>query len=440
MKYVQFIIFYLNILGAMGFSLIAPLFPPLCKQKDISNQICSYLISSICITQIFGSIYCPSYIQTIGKRKLFLISLIGQTFCTFYYGFMVFIQNNFIFIFTGFVDRLLHGLFSAFISVIAFSITTDINEGKELERAMGYMELSWGIGLAIGPAVIGMFFDIGGYCLPFMLIGLIYLSGVYLFFNIPESQIKRNKSINSNSLEGEGEEEKKSKEKFSFLTVMSYAECALLVCCIMVELNTTDFFTPTLVNYLNDSFSLSTSKASFFFLASTFGYIICTQMINKLTDLCNNFKLIFIGHIMGSFCCLLTAPMGILPHNYIIIFVGIFIQGFIQGVINIPSFIELNNFGKKQFPDNKQLQSDIPSALFNFSFFIGDLFEPVVGAWITAHYDFQTSAYFSAFCSFLMAVSFGYYHHNNIKGINIIENEMQLIEKESSIKKALDDL
>ena len=152
-----------------------------------------------------------------------------------------------------------------------------------------------------------------------MLIGLIYLSGVYLFFNIPESQIKRNKSINSNSLEGEGEEEKKSKEKFSFLTVMSYAECALLVCCIMVELNTTDFFTPTLVNYLNDSFSLSTSKASFFFLASTFGYIICTQMINKLTDLCNNFKLIFIGHIMGSFCCLLTAPMGILPHNYIII-------------------------------------------------------------------------------------------------------------------------
>jgi MFS family permease len=365
------------------------------------------------------------------------MSLIGQTICTFYYGFMAFIQNNFFFIFTGFVTRFLHGLFSAFVSVIAFSITTSINEGKELERAMGYMELSWGIGLAIGPAVIGMFFDIGGYCLPFILIGLIYLSGVYLFNNLTESQIGENKSRKSSINSSEGE---KTKEKFSFLTVMSYIECVLLVGCIMVELNTTDFYTPTLVNYLNESFSISTSKASFFFLASTLGYIICTQMINKLTDLCNNFKLIFIGHIMGSFCCLLTAPMGILPHNYLIIFLGIFMQGFLQGVINIPSFIEFNNFGKKYFPNNSKLQSDIPSSLINFSFFVGDLFEPVIGAWITAHYDFQASAYFAAFCSFLMGISFGYYHYNSIKGIYKVENEMKLIEKESSINKSDDNL
>ena len=62
MKYVQIIIFYLNLLGAMGFSLIAPLFPPLCREKGISNQICSYIISSICISQIITTIYSVSYI------------------------------------------------------------------------------------------------------------------------------------------------------------------------------------------------------------------------------------------------------------------------------------------------------------------------------------------------------------------------------------------
>ena len=346
MKYVQIIIFYLSILGAMGFSLIAPLFPPLCKEKGISNQICSYIISSICITQIFTSIYCPSYIQKFGTRRLYLISLIGQTICTFYYGFMVFIKSNFVFIFTGFIARLLHGIFSSLVSVIAFSITTLINEGKELERAMGYMELSWGIGLAIGPAVIGACFDIGGYCLPFILIGFVDLSGVYLFYKIPEKEIVESKSRKGslNSLE-----EENKKEKFSFLTVMSYIECVLLVGCIMIELNTTDFFIPTLVNYLNDRFSIKTSKASLFFLASTFGYIISTQMINKLTDLCNNFKLIFIGHLVGSICCLLTAPIGFLPQSYLFILLGIFIQGYAGGVVNIPTFIELNNFGKKNF-------------------------------------------------------------------------------------------
>jgi hypothetical protein len=39
-----------------------------------------------------------------------------------------------------------------------------------------------------------------------------------------------------------------------------------------------------------------------------------------------------------------------------------------------------------------------------------------------------------------MAISFGYYHYNNIKGINKVENEKKLIEKESSINKSDDNL
>ena len=426
MKYVQIIIFYLNLLGAMGFSLIAPLFPPLCKEKGISNQICSYIISSLCITQIFASIYCPTIIPKVGIKRLFLISLIGQTICTFFYGFMVFIDINSLFIFTGFVTRLFHGIFSSFVSVIALSITTLINEGKELEKALGYFELSWGIGLAIGPAIIGIFFDFGGYCFPFILIGFVDLSGVYLFFRISDEEIEKSKSRKSSINSSDNDN---LKEKSSFLIILSYVECIMFVCCIMIQINTIDFYIPTLVNYLNESFSISTSKASFFFLISTLGYIISTQMINKLTDLFNNFQLIFVGHLMASFCCLLTAPMGIFPHSYICILIGIFLQGYVGGLINIPTFIELNNLGKKIFPQNKQLQRDIPSSLINLSFFVGDLIEPVIGAWITAHINFQASAYFSAFCSFSMALIFGYYFYNEIKGIKNIENKIQLIEK-----------
>ena len=181
MKYTQMIVFFFNIIGAMGFSLIAPLFPPLCKLKGISNEICSYIISSICISQIFGSIYSPIFIEKVGIKQLYLISLIGQSICTFCYSFIVYIDNNFIFIITGFIIRLLHGIFSIFVSVISFSITSLINEGKELERAMGYMELSWGIGLALGPVIISIFFGIGGYSLPFIIIGFVDLSTIFFF-------------------------------------------------------------------------------------------------------------------------------------------------------------------------------------------------------------------------------------------------------------------
>lgn len=437
MKYVQLILCYLNLLSAMSFSLIAPLLPPLCKEKGISNQICSYIISSLCFTQILTALYCPNLIQKYGQKRLFLISVIGQTVCTFFYGFMAFIYNNSLFIFTGFLARLLHGFFTSVVNIISFSMTALINKGKELERAMGYMELSWGIGLAVGPAVIGIFFDIGGYFLPFILIGTIYSSGVYFFYQIPNEDFgegdSNQGSINSIELNNEKDNPKKNNmNNFLFLYIMFYPQAMILMGCLMIELNTTDFYIPTLVNYLKESFSIETSKASLFFLASTFGYIICTQVINQLTDLFNNFKLIFIGHILGFICCLLTAPIGFLPHNYIFIIIGIFIQGFVAGMINIPGFVELNNFGKKLFPHDSHLQRDIPSSLFNFSFFFGDLVEPILGSWINAHFNFQISAYFAAFLSILMAVIFYYYYFNEIKETPKNEINIQLINKEMS--------
>ncbi len=426
MKYVQVILSYLNLLSAMSFSLIAPLLPPLCKEKGISNEICSYIISSLCVTQILTALYCPNLIQKYGQKKLFLVSVIGQTVCTFYYGLMVFVHSNSLFITTGFLNRLLHGFFTSIVNIISFSMTALINKGKDLERAMGYMELSWGIGFSVGPAVIGVFYDIGGYCLPFIIIGIIYISGVYFFYQIPDEDFGEGTN--------ENKDENKENNNFLFLSVMLYPQAIILMGCLMVQLNNTDFYIPTLVNYLKDSFSIQTSRASLFFLPQTLGYIICTQVINQLTDLCNNFRLMFIGHIFGAFCCLLIAPIGILPQSYIFIIIGIFLQGFIAGMINIPGYVELNNFGKYLYPNNSHLSRDIPSSLFNFSFFVGDLIEPVLGSWINFHFSFHMSAYFASFLSIIMAFILYHNYSNEIKKPPLIESEnnIELIDKKLS--------
>ena len=81
--------------------------------------------------------------------------------------------------------------------------------------------------LAIGPSIFEIFFDIGGFCLPFIIICFVDLSCVYLFYNIPDKEMEENKSRKSsiNSLE------QGNNEKFSFLKVISYKECFLLVGC-----------------------------------------------------------------------------------------------------------------------------------------------------------------------------------------------------------------
>lgn len=439
MKKEQIVLCYLNALGAMAYSLIAPLFPPLFKERGIENIVCSYIIAIICLTNIIAAIYCSYLCEKFGQLNLFLFSVIGQTFSTFFYGISVFISNNPLFIFLGFANRLFHGFCTGVVNVVSFSITSQINRGKELETATGYMELSWGAGLTVGPAIIGMIFDIGGYSLPFIIIGFITLTGVYYTYyiiyigDLEKYEDKTNNDIeqNTNHLISDNNNDN---DKESYVLALKYPPTLLLGLCLIIELNTLAFYIPTLVNYLKDSFNISTSKASLFFLASTLGYVLCTQVINKITNILTNFKIIFYGLFLGAFCCLFTVPMGILPHSYIFILIGIFFEGFTQGLINITTFIELTNVGKKLFPHNKRLQLDIPASVFNLSFYIGDLFEPVLGSWITTNYYFQISAYFACFVSLCYGILFGIYFNKeiNMPKINEENLDIQLIDKKLS--------
>jgi MFS family permease len=99
MNKVQIVLFYLNALGAMGYSLIAPLFPPLFKERGLSNLVCSYIIACISLTNVIAAIYCSFLSEKFGQKNLLLFSVTGQTICIFLYGLSVYIYNNPLFIF-----------------------------------------------------------------------------------------------------------------------------------------------------------------------------------------------------------------------------------------------------------------------------------------------------------------------------------------------------
>ena len=165
----------------------------------------------------------------------------------------------------------------------------------------------------------------------------------------------------------------------SLFTAIKYIPTMLLFLCQLIQLNCIDFYIPTLVNHLKDSFDISTSRASWFFILATVGSAISTQLITKFTDCFNNFQLMYYGLYLGAFFVLFIPPITILPQSYILIIIGIFAEGFLSVIINIPCFIEYSNVVKKLFPLNKNLQQNIPSSLFNLCFYVGDLIEPVIG-------------------------------------------------------------
>lgn len=73
-----------------------------------------------------------------------------------------------------------------------------------------------------------------------------------------------------------------------------------------------------------------------------------------------------------------------------------------------------------------KVQLDIPSSVFNISFYIGDFIEPIIGSWITTNYYYQMSAYFAYCCSIIFATFFGWIFNDEInKQIND-ENQINL--------------
>jgi predicted MFS family arabinose efflux permease len=66
----------LNCFAAIGYSLIAPLYPKMAKEKGIGENICGiaisiYAISNFCITP-----FCPKIIQIFGRKRLLYLALL----------------------------------------------------------------------------------------------------------------------------------------------------------------------------------------------------------------------------------------------------------------------------------------------------------------------------------------------------------------------------
>ena len=156
-------ILFMNMWASMGYSLVAPLLPSMCKERNISSKTCSLLISVMALSQAFTTIYFPRIVSKYGRQKLLLFSLFIQTLVTIFYGLMNYINKNFYFILTGFICRIIHGIVSCNINSICFFILSMINKDLDWKSSTGYIEISSMMGVTIGPIMVSIFYDIGGY-------------------------------------------------------------------------------------------------------------------------------------------------------------------------------------------------------------------------------------------------------------------------------------
>ncbi len=403
LKYEQKILCLINASTSMAFSMIGPLYPPMALNKGVSVQISGIVIGIFSLAQLFMSIFSTSIIQKFGRKNLCFYFILINSICSFLYSILIFIDNFYFFLFMSFFIRFIHGFVGCGLAIISISITTIINNEKELIEATSYLELFWGLGFSLGPPIISLFYYIGGYSLPFIVFGLIFLCALYF-----ENQLSFDTIINDND-----NDENENNNNISIFSIINNCKIKIFIFVCIVQLNCDNFYTPTLSNYLSQRFSLSISICSLFFMLTTVSYTISTLTINQISKFFSNHLCISIGLFLSFIGSFFVAPFKYLPQSYWTIVIGLIIIGFQNALVYVPMYIELNKI-INNIICNQKLSADFTGSIYNLSFNIGDLINPIISGFISNISCFQYSAYYTGFLALLASIIFGVYNYDII--------------------------
>lgn len=74
MKSQVLLLFAINLFSAMGYSLIAPLFPTLGEKRHIGENLIGWIISTYALFNFMITPFCPALANKYGRKKIFYLS------------------------------------------------------------------------------------------------------------------------------------------------------------------------------------------------------------------------------------------------------------------------------------------------------------------------------------------------------------------------------
>ena len=141
------IIFLVTFIGLMGFGIILPLFPFYAERLGASPEVITLTMAVFSLGQFIASPFWGRLSDSIGRKKVLIISLIGSSIS---YVMLAFAETLTMVI----ISRVLSGLMAGNIS-IAFAYVADITDEENRSAGLGKVSAALGLGFMTGPAIGG---------------------------------------------------------------------------------------------------------------------------------------------------------------------------------------------------------------------------------------------------------------------------------------------
>nr|CDQ01013.1 Bm4394, isoform d [Brugia malayi] len=352
-----------NLGSTSAYSCIAPFYSNEAKIKGLRSFEIGVVFGVFELIMFFIAPLFGKYMVSIGSKKMF-VSGIGVTGITVVlFGFLNYIESPSLFFWSSIGLRILEAIGDAAFVTSSFVIGVKCFPGR-IAIVVGVLETFVGLGSTAGPLLGGILYEIGGFKLPFIVLGIILLFlGLVAYFlveNMDDDVVMDGKGM-------------LGMLKIPLLWIMIHA---VVMCAISLS-----FLDPTLADHLA-SFKLTPSIIGLMFLLSGGIYTITAPFWSIIIDKFNCSKaIIMFGIIAVVISMIIIGPSPFLnaEKNLGWIEVALGILGLATSALYIPTFqISIDTLCEYGYGKSLQTYGCI-SGLFQSAYSFGSFFGPTVG-------------------------------------------------------------
>ncbi|CAL8093269.1 unnamed protein product [Orchesella dallaii] len=168
-----------NFLAGMVYNMKGPFYPQEAESKGVTPSQYGFVFGIFEFVKVFASPLYGKYMNQLGTRKIFLGSLYIVAICSILFGLLDEISDATTFLVCSLALRVVEAIGSSGYSCALFSIIAHEFPGS-VATAFAVLEACFGVGLIIAPPLGGVLYQLAGYPLPFVTVGLLIFTVVNL--------------------------------------------------------------------------------------------------------------------------------------------------------------------------------------------------------------------------------------------------------------------
>ena len=262
----------------------------------------------------------------------------------------------------------MQGIGAGISGVIIYSLAVNYSKKNEINKNVGYIEIGYAIGYAVGP-IFGTFMkSYFGYQSPFYLLGFIKLIAI--------ASVSQFKITNVES------------EDTSFFKILFNWKILLTFLAVIIGLNSVIFYEPVLGNHLYDIYKISNRIYSIFLDIQVIANFLSVNFSNKIINKLGCKLSISLGLFMTFIGVNLLGPINYLPNSVYFTIFGLILLGPCEVIISLSSVEDYINTIVYDLKYKRDEANDIASSVYSLSTSLGDAVGPIIGGFFTERNGF----------------------------------------------------